>query len=503
MDINILSSLYVILFVLFFLILGEVTAKKQILSKEDSRKLIHISVGNMILFVPLFTNRIILTAIPAIFIFGNYMLSPKSPIGKMRLKTFEAGHALGTVYYSFSLTLVVWFGFGKLWLIAASFLPLVFGDGFAAVFGPKAKNGKFQGVGGEKTLLGSSMFVFFAWFAVSVYLLFFGYSFQFAILVAIVASLISIIVELLSPRGLDNLLIPLINLPILYYLEPILQTISSELNTMIIVQGIIFGMFLAIVGYFAGALTVDGAVTGFLLGILLFGMGGWTLGLQLFFFFILGSIATKISKKRSKSTQDEFEKGGTRRDSTQALAKAGIAAILTLPFLFTKNFAWFYFISAILTSSLVDTMATELGILSKQKPRLILKPWKIAEPGVSGGVSTIGSLGGLIFGVILSAITYGVSRFDTYMSVNSINWKFIILVPIAGFIGMLMDGIIGSTLQRENKCQVCGKIVESKIHCNKPTQYHKGLRFINNDMVNLLATTTGGLFGYLFYILFI
>ena len=159
----------------------------------------------------MFTNRYIITAIPAIFIFVDFLLSPKSPVKKMRLKSFEAGHALGTVYYAISLTYVVWFGFPKPWLIAATFLPVVYGDGFAAVFGSFAKKGFFNGNGGTtKTILGTSAMVIASFLSVVIFIVLFGYNLQFAIVIGIIAAILGTVIELLSPKGFDNLLIPAI-----------------------------------------------------------------------------------------------------------------------------------------------------------------------------------------------------------------------------------------------------------------------------------------------------
>lgn len=209
MDGNILGAILIIVSVLILLSSGEYMAHKGIMSKINARKFIHISVGNIIIFVPLFTNRYLITAIPALFIFVDFLLSPKSPIKKMRLKSFEAGHALGTVYYAISLTFVVWFGFPTPWLIAATFLPVVYGDGFAAVFGSYAKKGFFTGNGGTtKTILGTSAMVVATFISVTIFIILMGYTSQFALVVAVIAAILGTVIEILSPKGFDNLLIP-------------------------------------------------------------------------------------------------------------------------------------------------------------------------------------------------------------------------------------------------------------------------------------------------------
>ncbi len=226
MDVNILGAILIIFTVLILLISGEFMAHKGIMSKSNARKFIHISVGNIIIIVPMFTNRYIITAIPAFFIFVDFLLSPKSPVKKMRLKSFEAGHALGTVYYAISLTFVVWFGFPTPWLIAATFLPVVYGDGFAAVFGSYAKRGFFNGNGGTtKSILGTSAMVIASFLSVMIFIILMGYAIQFAAVVAIIAAILGTVIELLSPKGFDNLLIPAILLIVFLLIGGSLETI--------------------------------------------------------------------------------------------------------------------------------------------------------------------------------------------------------------------------------------------------------------------------------------
>ncbi len=217
MDGNILGTLLVFVTVLIFLGTGEFLARKQKISKENARKFVHISVGNIIIFVPIFNDKLIATAVPLAGGFGNFLFSPKSPFEKMKLKTFDAGHAMGTVYYAVALTALTYLGFDTPWIIAATFLPVAYGDGFAAVMGPKAKSGKFRTIAGEKTLLGTSSMLLASFLSVSTMITLMGYDLKFAILIGLIAATVGSIIELISLKGLDNLLIPLGLFPILWY----------------------------------------------------------------------------------------------------------------------------------------------------------------------------------------------------------------------------------------------------------------------------------------------
>lgn len=53
-----------------------------------------------------------------------------------------------------------------------------------------------------------------------------------------------------------------------------------------------------------------------------------------------------------------------------------------------------------------------------------------------------------------------------------------------------------------NKCVVCGFIKESNIHYNKYTETFKGLKLIDNNIVNFLSTLSGAFVAIIVWFIF-
>ncbi len=205
-------------------VLGELLEKKTSMSANDTRKLIHISVGNIVLFSPwLFDNRIYAALPPAIFIIANYFTCPISPIEKLRLKAYQSGNSLGTVYYPISLTLITLIFFDQPIIMNSAFLPLVWGDGFAAVIGQKfGSSSSYTIFGNKKSLIGSLAFYLASSFGVAMGFVFVKltdleeYTFLGALCFIILISAVLTIVEIITPFSLDNLSIVFVGALISY-----------------------------------------------------------------------------------------------------------------------------------------------------------------------------------------------------------------------------------------------------------------------------------------------
>ena len=132
-DIIALIIVYAYVGVVFFL------ADKVLKSKpEVSRKFLHIMVGNMIFAMPFFSNPwIMLIFITVPVTIALFFLTEYSPI-TIKNSVTESGHALGLFFYAliWSILILIYpimIDSNLLWIVALAIVPLVYGDGFAAL----------------------------------------------------------------------------------------------------------------------------------------------------------------------------------------------------------------------------------------------------------------------------------------------------------------------------------------------------------------------------------
>jgi uncharacterized membrane protein len=73
------------------------------------------------------------------------------------------------------------------------------------------------------------------------------------------------------------------------------------------------------------------------------------------------------------------------------------------------------------------------------------------------------------------------------------------LLLVSGLLGALFDSVLGATLQAIYHCPQCDKETEKHpLHtCGTRTDQVRGLKWLNNDMVNLFCAAMGALVGIL------
>jgi uncharacterized protein (TIGR00297 family) len=240
----------------------------------------------------------------------------------------------------------------------------------------------------------------------------------------------------------------------------------------------------ASLAFWRGSLSKSGVVGALLVGTLTFGLGGWFWGLLLGIFFISSSLLSHFKEDEKRVAAEKFEKGH-RRDFGQALANGGTGALISLMNVLVPSPAWFFMFTGSIATVTADTWATELGTLSESPPRLITTG-EVVEVGTSGGVSPLGTAVSTLAGLIIGLAAGLLSK-------KSI-WKLGIIGALSGLAGSLFDSLLGATVQQIFYCDTCQKDTERKIHkCGTETRQIRGYSWLNNDMVNLLASMVGGM----------
>ncbi len=231
--------------------------------------------------------------------------------------------------------------------------------------------------------------------------------------------------------------------------------------------------------------TIDGR--GFLastaVGFLIIYGGGFSWFAIVAVFFTLGVVFTLYKygyKRRLGSAQ---EKGGAR-SWPNIIANGGIAsAIALLNFIRPSIDLSVLFLGAISTSA-ADTVATEVGLLSHSKPRLITNLTRTVTPGTSGGVTLLGILGAVFASLVIGSMAF-------FLGLMSMHLVVVPLCVIGGVLGACADSVLGASVQRRGYCVICHKPTEALRHCGESTHISGGVWYIENNAVNLLASVAG------------
>ncbi len=233
----------------------------------------------------------------------------------------------------------------------------------------------------------------------------------------------------------------------------------GRLDPVIVVTAVVVTVILGWVSYVLGTASVAGMIAGVLLGYLVIVLGGFSWFVILMGFFGVGALSTKY-RYRQKQLRGVAEANAGARGTGNVLGNAAVAmaavAVAAASTTDSVVFLWsqLAFAGAIATA-LADTLSSEIGGLY-DTPRLIttLQP---VPPGTDGAVTTQGELAGLAGAVTIA----GVAAVGFGLSVTAF-----VLITTGAVVGMHIDSLLGATVED---------------------------LYIDNEMVNLLATLVGAL----------
>lgn len=470
----IFSVLYAMLCLLLAFIIYKLGAPKKI-----TRKIVHILVGFE--WVILYRFMGVSLHFLLVCILFLLILAVAHRRNLMPMISSDGDNAPGTVYYALAMTLMA----AITLLVPEMLLPFgigVFctsiGDGLAGVAGQCVRGKINPRIFGKKTLIGGAV-NFLSCLVVS-FIFSEHFSLGLGIWHCVAIAAFAFELELFTGRGLDNITITLGTSLLAYSFINFAATTDYLLPILLTPLIIAFA-------YSKRALTVDGIIAAIVLDILIsvpLGNFGFAILLA---FFMGGVILDKIKKGHNKAGQN-IERRGECRDAVQVLANGILPALCSALYFIFNNQIFIIAFVASLAEALADTAASSIGALSKHTFDLFRM--KKCQKGISGGMSLLGTLASLVGATLISLLALAFGR---------ITPADLLIVITAGFLGGVFDSLLGSILQVKYKCTACGSIVEREEHCGMRTEKHSGIRFVNNDTVNLLSTIFSALFAAVIY----
>jgi uncharacterized protein (TIGR00297 family) len=180
----------------------------------------------------------------------------------------------------------------------------------------------------------------------------------------------------------------------------------------------------------------SGALAGGLACFLLFAAAGPTAFAALAALFIMTWTSTRLGYRHKLALGLAERSEG--RNAWQILANLAIAAASSVGFSTTGNRIWLVAAMAALAEAATDTVASEIGPTRSTDARLITT-WERVPAGTDGGITIPGSIAGMVAGLAIAAVA----------TVSGLILPTQLWIPVAaGFAGMVIDSILGATLQR-------------------------------------------------------
>ncbi|MTI95842.1 MAG: phosphatidate cytidylyltransferase [Firmicutes bacterium] len=213
------TGMFMSYFLIFAIIgISELLVRLFHLPKEESRKFVHIGVSHWWLIAMFFFTEWQWAIIPPItFIFLNLVSWYTGIFDSMERKTRDINN-LGTVYFPIALLILVlltWFDSPVFegvhpYIGALGIMAMGYGDGFAGLIGTNFGKTKYTLFGATKSVEGSIAMLVASFIPLFVILLLGpGLGLVWALGGALLLAVAATAIEALTPKGLDNLTVPL------------------------------------------------------------------------------------------------------------------------------------------------------------------------------------------------------------------------------------------------------------------------------------------------------
>ncbi len=282
-----------------------------------------------------------------------------------------------------------------------------------------------------------------------------------------------------------------------------------EFLTNSVVSGLIVMGLLGALSYRLHFVDISGLISAFVVGFTVWYTGGVAAFSVLLFFFLSSGLATKY-KYKAKLKKNVAQEGKGKRSWKNVFGSGVIPMFFSIGIFASERLAavgivdpalsfWMFggFIGSVATTS-ADTLASEVGVFSKRKPRLITNLRRKVPAGTIGAVSLLGEGVALFAGVAIGLIVLGFALFAPGLVPVTSGEQVLLIVPLSiltGFIGCNIDSLLGAVAQNRYICEICGAITDKEYHCGYETKYVGGFKRFTNAHVNLGSSGVGATLG--------
>ena len=405
---------------------------------ETARKAVHIGVGGLAFLLRVLTPAEAAGAAGAAILL-NLLVLPRVAPSLFRGEERNEPWRSGVVVYPVAVLLLILLFHHHMEVAAAAWGIMAAGDSAAGLVGLRYGRRRIPW-NRSKTVEGSIAFALaaalFSW-AVLVWM---GRGGAEAALLAGSTSLFAAFMESLPWRLNDNLTVPLLSGVFLAGLVQVdadrFASAAPRIGVSLLI-GMAVNAALAFLFRTSGTVDRSGMIAGFFVGVLTFAFAGWRGFLVLMAFFILGSGATRLGRRRKERAGIAQEKKGAR-SARHAIANCGVGvylaflvAVAAWPALFALAFVCAYATAAF------DTVSSEIGRAYGGRPVLITTLQRVPA-GTDGGISWLGTVAGLLAAWLICGVAVSTGFIDGGRTG---------IVLAAAFVGSTADSVLGATLQ--------------------------------------------------------
>lgn len=256
--------------------------------------------------------------------------------------------------------------------------------------------------------------------------------------------------------------------------------------------GLGLGLLVGLATLLGKVATQSGALTLAILTGLVAGVGGWEWGVVMVAF--AACLFVTVRYRRAVKANIETVGREPRLGWARVLAHLGWATILTILYGRSNSVLGYAAFVGAVAASTADLAATQLGVLSAQRPRLVTT-WRPALPGTPGAISTLGTIAAVGASWLIGLVGLSAQTLSSWLAQAPAArlWAWLPVAALAGgMAGTVLDSLLAATGQRvyydPRREQPSEFDTDSAGAPNEPV---RGWAWLTSEAIDLVSTAVG------------